>query len=271
MTMTKTSLVIMAAGMGSRFGGLKQIEPVGTHGEAIVDYSVTDAIRAGFDEIVFIIKKEIEADFKSTVGMRTEKRIPVKYVYQTTPPYRKKPFGTGDAILCCKGVVSNPFAVINADDYYGIEAYRKLHDHLVKYDDYAMVGFELSNTVSENGTVARGICTVQDGYLADVTEVTDIPKDNDYPGGTIVSMNFWGLNPTIFDELEEQFAVFRETADIERDEFFIPTVINNMVKEGKARVRVLKTEDKWYGVTYKEDKEAVVEAIKKLTAEGKYD
>ena len=271
MIVKKTSLVIMAAGMGSRFGGLKQIEPVGANGEAIVDYSVTDAIRAGFDEVVFIIKKEIEEDFKSTVGKRTEKRIPVKYVYQTIPPYRKKPFGTGDAILSCKGAVTNPFAVINADDYYGIEAYQKLHDYLVNEDGFAMVGFELSNTVSENGTVSRGICKIKDGFLEDVTEVTDIPKDNNYPAGTIVSMNFWGLNPTVFDELTEQFEQFKKTANIEKDEFFIPTVINNMVKEGRARVRVLKTDDKWYGVTYKEDKAAVVEAIKKLTLEGKYE
>ena len=257
--------------MGSRFGGLKQIEPVGAHGEAIVDYSVTDAIRADFDEIVFIIKKEIEEDFKKTVGSRTEKRIPVKYVYQPMPPYRKKPFGTGDAILCCKDAVKNPFAVINADDYYGIEAYKKMHDYLVSYNDFAMVGFELANTVSENGTVSRGICKIKDGYLADVTEVTDIPKDNDYPTNTIVSMNFWGLNTSIFDELEVQFEEFKRTANIEKDEFFIPTVINNMVKEGRARVRVLKTEDKWYGFTYKEDKKAVVEAIRKLTEEGRYE
>lgn len=269
--MTKTSLVIMAAGMGSRFGGLKQIEPVGEHGEAIVDYSVTDAIRAGFDEVVFTIKKEIEEDFKSTVGKRTEKRIPVKYVYQTVPPYRKKPFGTGDAVLCCKGALENPFAVINADDYYGIEAYKKIHDHLVSSSDFAMVGFDLANTVSENGTVARGICTIKDGYLTDVTEVTDIPKDNGYPDGTIVSMNFWGLNPAIFDELEEQFQTFKNSANIEKDEFFLPSVINNMVKEGRTRVRVLETHDKWYGVTYKEDKAEVVNAIRKFTVEGKYE
>lgn len=269
--MKKTALVIMAAGMGSRFGGLKQIEPIGRHGEAIVDYSVCDALRAGFDEIVFIIKKEIEDDFKSTVGKRIEKKAPVKYVFQTIPSYRKKPFGTGDAVLSCKGIVDVPFAVINADDYYGIEAYKKLHDYLVSEDDYAMVGFQLENTVSENGTVSRGICTVENGFLKDVREVTGIAKDNDFPENTIASMNFWGLKPDIFDELEAQFEEFKKTADIEKDEFFLPTVINNMIKENKVRVRVLTTQDKWYGVTYKEDKETVVNAIEKLTLEGKYE
>lgn len=267
----KTTLVIMAAGMGSRFGGLKQIEPIGPGGEAIVDYSVADAIRAGFDEVVFIIKKEIEEDFKNTVGKRIEKKIPVKYVYQTMPSFRDKPLGTGDAVLSCRGAVNNPFAVINADDYYGPEAYRKMHKHLITEKDYAMVSYELSKTVSENGTVSRGICTIKDGFLVNVKEVKKIAKDNDFPDDTIVSMNFWGLDPTIFDELSKQLEAFMKTADLENDEFYIQAVISNMIKEGRVRVRVLQTSDRWYGVTYKEDKEEVADAIRRLTAEGKYE
>ncbi|MBO4897910.1 MAG: NTP transferase domain-containing protein [Clostridia bacterium] len=267
----KTSLVIMAAGMGSRFGGLKQIEPIGPHGEAIVDYSVADAIRAGFDEIVFIIKKEIEEDFKNTVGKRIEAKAPVKYVYQTMPDFRNKPLGTGDAVLACRDVVKNPFAVINADDYYGADAYKKIHEHLISEKDYAMVSYELSKTVSENGTVSRGVCKIKDGFLESVTEFKNIAKDNDFPKGTIVSMNFWGLNPSIFDELSKRLEVFKKTADLENDEFYIQAVISDMIKEGCARVRVLKTRDRWYGVTYKEDKAEVVRAIRKFTAEGKYE
>ena len=266
----KTALVVMAAGMGSRFGGLKQLEPIGKNGEVIIDYSIHDAIRAGFNKVVFVIKHEIEEDFKRIVGNRIEKKIEVEYVYQTIPPHRKKPYGTGDAILCCKDVISEPFVVINADDYYGVDAFKKMHDYLVSEDDYAMVAFELRNTLSENGTVARGICDVKDGFLTKVTECTDIGMDNDFPEDTVVSMNMWGLREDIFGELEIAFDEFLKTEDITKDEFYIPKVIDKLIQCGKIKVRVLNSKDRWYGVTYKEDKEGVVEAINKLTEEGLY-
>lgn len=265
------TLVVMAAGMGSRFGGLKQLEPIGANGEVIIDYSVYDAMKAGFNKVVFVIKKEIEEDFKRVVGSRIEKKIPVEYVYQQTPPHRKKPYGTGDAILCCKDAVHEPFAVINADDYYGADGFQKLHDYLVSGEDYAMVGFQLENTLTENGTVSRGVCRVEDGFLADVTEHTSIAKDNDFPQGTIVSMNMWGLRPEIFGYLQADFEEFLKTADISKDEFFIPSVIDKLIKNGTIKVKVLPSADKWYGVTYKEDKESVVRAINTLTKEGKYE
>ncbi len=265
------ALVVMAAGMGSRFGGLKQLEPIGKNGEVIIDYSVHDAIKAGFNKVVFVIKKEIEDDFKRIVGSRIEKKIKVEYVYQETPPHRKKPYGTGDAILCCKDVVNEPFAVINADDYYGVDAFKKLHDYLVSGDDYAMVAFMLENTLTENGTVSRGICKVDDGFLTDVTEHTAIAVDNDFPKGTVVSMNMWGLREDVFTELENAFNEFLKTANVEKDEFYIPSVIDSLIKSGKIKVKVLESADRWYGVTYKEDKESVVAAIGKLTEAGLYD
>ncbi len=268
----QTALVVMAAGMGSRFGGLKQLEPIGKNGEVIIDYSIYDAIKAGFNKVVFVIKKEIEEDFKRIVGDRIAKKIKVEYVFQEIPSHRKKPYGTGDAILCCKDVVKEPFVVINADDYYGADAFHKIHDYLVSSDDdYAMVAFMLENTLTENGTVARGICDVKDGYLTTVTEHTSIAMDNDFPEGTIVSMNMWGLRQNIFAELEKQFADFLKTANIEKDEFYIPGVIDNLIKNGKIKVKVLESADRWYGVTYKEDKESVVNAINKLTEDGLYD
>lgn len=265
------ALVIMAAGMGSRFGGLKQLEPIGENGEVIMDYSVHDAIKAGFNKVVFIIKKEIEEDFRRIVGDRIAKKVHVEYVYQQTPTYRKKPFGTGDAVLCCKDVVHEPFAVINADDYYGADGYRKLYEHLTGTQDYSMVGFRLENTVTENGTVSRGICQINDGYLTDVTEHTAIAKENAFPVGTIVSMNMWGLRPDFFGELDKAFSEFLKTADVTKDEFFLPSVVDKLIKDGKIKVKVLESQDRWYGVTYKEDKESVVEAIKKLTEEGLYE
>ena len=269
--MIKTTLVVMAAGMGSRFGGLKQIEPIGKNGEVIIDYSAYDAIKAGFDKIVFIIKKEIENDFKRIVGDRIATKIDVEYVYQESPEGRSKPYGTAHAILCCKDVVKTPFVVINADDFYGAIAFKVIHNHLINSTDYAMVGFELENTVTENGTVARGVCEVVDGYLTNVREHTAIPKNNDFPKNTIVSMNMWGFIPSIFDELSIGFENFLNTSNLEKDEYFIPSVVDSIIKKGKAKVRVLTTPDKWYGVTYKEDKDDVVKAINQMTKEGKYE
>ncbi len=267
---TDATLVVMAAGMGSRFGGLKQLEPIGKNGEVIIDYSIYDAIKAGFNKVVFVIKKEIEEDFKRIVGDRISKKIHVEYVFQETPPHRKKPYGTGDAILCCKNAVHEPFAVINADDYYGADGFRKIYDYLVNGTDYAMVGFMLENTLTENGTVSRGVCKVENGFLTDVTEHTSIAKDNEFPKGTIVSMNMWGLRPDIFGYLQKDFDEFLKTANIEKDEFFIPSVIDKLIKNGTVKVKVLTSHDKWYGVTYKEDKESVVRAINKMTEEGMY-
>jgi len=267
----KTTLVVMAAGMGSRFGGLKQIEPIGKSGEVIIDYSAYDAIKAGFDKIVFIIKKDIESDFKRIVGDRIATKIDVEYVYQESPEGRSKPYGTAHAILCCRDVVKTPFAVINADDFYGATAFDVIHNHLTTSNDYAMVGFALENTVTENGTVARGVCEIVDGYLTDVKEHTAISKDNDFPKDTIVSMNMWGFTPCIFDELSIGFEYFLKTANLEKDEYFIPSVVDSMIKNGKAKVRVLTTPDKWYGVTYRDDKYDIVKAINKMTKEGKYE
>lgn len=286
------TLVIMAAGMGSRFGGLKQAEPVGKNGQAIVDYSVYDAIEAGFDKVVFIIKKAIEDDFKELVGRRIEKMVKVEYVFQendrlpegyTCPSDRVKPWGTGHAILCCKGVVNEPFAVINADDYYGKSCFKTVYEELKKQTgEYAMVGFRLKNTVTENGTVSRGICEVKDGWLEKVTEYTKIDAEGKFynddgecmgnldPNG-LVSMNLWGFVPDIFDYLEEDFKKFLdEKINVPKSEFFIPFEVDRLVSDGIKKVRVLSSSDRWYGVTYREDKQSVVDAIAKMTAEGLY-
>lgn len=287
------TLVIMAAGMGSRFGGLKQAEPVGKNGEAIVDYSVYDAIEAGFDKVVFIIKKAIEDDFKALVGNRIEKKVKVEYVFQendklpegySCPAERVKPWGTGHAILCCKGVVNEPFAVINADDYYGKSAFKTIYDELKKQTgEYCMVGFQLKNTITENGTVSRGICKVsEDGLLMNVDECTKIDSDCKYyndngellgnldPNG-LVSMNMWGLCPDIFDYLEEDFKKFLdEKINEPKSEFFIPFEVDRLVKSGIKKVTVLSSTDRWYGVTYREDKQSVVDAIAEMTAKGLY-
>ena len=301
--MKKPILVVMAAGMGSRYGGLKQMDPVGNHGQVIMDYSLFDARRAGFETVVFIIKHEIEDDFKRLVGSRIEKVMNVRYAFQrldnlpagySVPEGRTKPWGTSHAILSAKDVIDAPFAVINADDYYGPEAFKVIYDYLVSHPDadglyeYAMVGYLLKNTVTENGHVARGICvTNADGYLDSVTERTHIEKTEtgarfteddgatwtDLSGDTIVSMNLWGFTPSFLAETENRFAAFLDKALAEnplKGEYFLPSVVSQLIAEGKARVKVLHSRDKWYGVTYKEDKPVVVNAIRAMTESGLY-
>ena len=299
--MKDTTLVIMAAGIGSRFGGgIKQLEPMGPNGEIIMDYSIYDAKAAGFNKVVFILRKDIEADFREIIGQRIEKVIDVDYVFQslddlpagyTAPADRKKPWGTGQAVLCCKGVVNEPFAVINADDYYGKEAFKKVHDYLVgegttdKEYDMCMAGFILKNTLSDNGAVTRGVCVVDENeYLTAVVETGGIMMT---PEGTIiheengsdmaitpeqhVSMNMWGFTPNFLNELETGFEAFlSEIPEGEVKREYLPTIVDKLIKSGKASVKVLETKDKWFGVTYKEDKESVVAAFKKLIADGVY-
>ena len=300
--MNKTTLVIMAAGIGSRYGGgIKQLEKVGPSGEIIMDYSIYDAIEAGFNKVVFIIRHDLEKDFKEIIGSRIEKEIEVEYVYQeldklpegfTKPEDRTKPWGTGQAVLCCKGVVKEPFAVINADDYYGKEAFVKVQKYLSNVDinskenEYCMAGFVLGNTLSDNGIVTRGVCKVDDaGYLAHVEETFAIERQGEVAVGkdgagnpvtisldSSVSMNMWGFTPDFLQELETGFVQFLENlkeGDI-KAEYLLPNVVGRMVAEDRAKVQVLRTEDKWFGVTYKEDKQLVVDSILDLIAQGKY-
>lgn len=300
--MKKPVLVIMAAGMGSRYGGLKQIDPVDEQGHIIIDFSIYDAIRAGFEKVVFIIKKANEKDFMEAIGNRIAKQVQVEYVFQeldhipdgyAVPEGRQKPWGTGHAILCCKDVVKEPFAVINADDYYGPKAFQMIYDYLSTHEDdtryrYTMVGYILENTLTENGHVARGVCTVSpEGYLQEIHERTQIEKhgeDSEYtedggktwvklPKGSTVSMNMWGFTPSIFPELETGFEAFLKES-LEKNplkgEFFLPSMVEQLLKEDKATVSVLKSQDRWYGVTYREDKPMVMEAIKRLKKEGLY-
>lgn len=290
MSTNKATLAVMAAGMGSRFGGLKQIEPIGPNGEIIMDYSIYDAKQAGFDKVVFIIKKEIEKDFRKVVGKRIEKMIDVDYAFQeidklpkgySVPNGRKKPWGTGHAVLCAKDLIKTPFAVINADDFYGDYAYKTMAEHLKSdSDDYAMVGFELKNTLTENGTVSRGICEQENGFLKTIVERTKI-QNSKYtedgenwialPEDTITSMNLWGFDLSIFEYLQNDFNEFCKTRLTEQNsEMFLPSVVDRLIKNGEKRVKVLSTPDKWYGVTYREDIKAVKQAMKKLADEGKY-
>ena len=286
------TLVVMAAGMGSRFGGLKQMEPIGPGGEALLDFSVYDAKRAGFTKVVFVIKHEIEKEFKEIVGKRVEKRLKTEYVFQEindlpdgfkAPADRVKPWGTTQAILACKGTVNEPFAVVNADDFYGRTAFQKIADFLKSdSEDYAMVGFKLVNTLTENGHVSRGVCEEENGFLKSVTERTKI-KDCKYTEDdgetwtelspdTIVSMNLWGFRTDIFKFLERDFNEFLKTKiDIPKSECLLPTTVANTIENGEKRVKVLVAEDRWYGVTYKEDKPMVVEAINKMIADGNYE
>ncbi len=302
--MEKPILVVMAAGMGSRYGGLKQIDPVGGCGEAILDYSIYDAHEAGFDTVVIIIKEAIKKDFMETVGKRLEKApVEIRYAYQeldkipegyTVPEGRTKPWGTCHAVFCAKEAIGNaPFAVINADDYYGKAAYKEIYNYLANNQDgekynYCMVGYELSKTVTDNGSVARGVCvTDENGYLQSVTERTKIEK---YEGGihyteddgatwtdlaedSTVSMNLWGFTPRFLDEIEARFPAFLDQALIAKNpkaEFFLPSTVSALLAADKATVKVLHSPDKWYGVTYAADKPVVVEALKGMTAEGLY-
>ncbi len=297
----KPVLVIMAAGMGSRYGGLKQLDPVGNHGQLIIDYSIFDARRAGFETVVFVIKPEIEADFKEAIGDRVSKVMDVKYAYQlkedlpegySVPAGRTKPWGTAHAALAARNIVDGPFAVINADDYYGPEAYQEIYNYLSTHQDgdmyeYVMVGYLLKNTVTENGTVARGVCEeTADHFLTQVTERTKIEKGEppryteddgatwtDLSADTIVSMNMWGFTRSFLDEALARFPAFLDKTlaeNPEKGEYFLPTVVSQLIDEGKARVKVLRSEDKWYGVTYREDKPTVVAAIAEKTAAGLY-
>ena len=299
--MSRATLVIMAAGLGSRFGaGIKQLEPVGPGGEIIMDYSIYDALEAGFDKVVFVIRRDLEKDFREVIGRRIEKITEVAYAYQEVEdipsefrekfPDRTKPWGTGQAVLCCRNVVDSPFLVINADDYYGKEAYREAYSYLTSMSktgkiQICMVGFVLKNTLSENGGVTRGICRVDDsGMLTQIVETHNIEKsgenavvregekvtylDIDSP----VSMNMWGLPADFFNILEEGFRRFLK--DTPRDdlkaEYLLPTLIGQLLHEQKISVKVLKSREQWFGVTYKEDKDAVVSALKRLTEEESY-
>lgn len=284
------TLVVMAAGMGSRFGGLKQLEPMGPGGEALLDFSVYDAKKAGFNKVVFIIKHEIEKDFKETVGKRVEKIIDTEYVFQETdklpegyvcPPDRVKPWGTGHAIYCCRNTVKTPFAVINADDYYGKNAYEQIYNCLKNHcEDYCMVGFRLQNTLTENGAVSRGVCEIENGFLKSVTERTSIidckyEDENgntaELPGDTVVSMNMWGFTPDIFGFCESGLKKFLdEKINVPKAEFYLPSVVSKCIADDEKRVRVLIAEDKWYGVTYKEDKEVVAKAMAQKIKNGEY-
>lgn len=285
------TLVVMAAGMGSRFGGLKQIEPIGPHGQAIIDFSVYDAKEAGFNKVVFIIKHEIEKEFKEIVGSRIEKMIDVEYAFQeldmlpegfVCPKDRQKPWGTAHAIYCARHVVDTPFAVINADDYYGKGAYKKMYDYLKEQnDDFCMVGFRLQNTLTENGTVSRGICEVEDGKLTAVTERTKIldckfTEDDEnwveLPPDCIVSMNMWGFTPKVFKYIEDDLKeFFKEKINVPKVEYYLPTVVSNVINRGQKDVAVLIAEDRWYGVTYKEDKQGVVDALAEKIHNGEYE
>ena len=282
--MNKVTLVVMAAGMGSRFGGCKQISPVGPNGEILLDFSVYDAIAAGFTKVVFIIREENEADFRAVIGDRLSKKIEVEYVYQDTsilPEGRKKPFGTGHAVLCCMGKVNEPFAVINADDYYGKSAFKQIYNHLkdAKDTDFAMVAFDLKNTLTDNGTVSRGICELDGDMLKSVTEITKI-KDMKYtddgenwtvlPEDTLASMNFWGFTTELFPALKADFDNFLATANLQKDEFYLPFAADKMLKEGTATVKVLQSHDKWYGMTYREDSDSVKAALAKKIEDGEY-
>lgn len=305
----KTALVIMAAGIGSRFGGgIKQLEPVGMHKEIIMDYSIHDAIEAGFNKVVFIIRRDIEEAFKEAIGNRIEEvcrkhSVEIAYAYQSLddlpegvqkPVERTKPWGTGQAVLACKGIVQEPFVVINADDYYGKKAFVAIHEFLQNYSpekgsELCMAGFVLKNTLSDNGGVTRGICRMDaDGYLTDVAETSDIVKTEDdgkigaSVGGqvidadSLVSMNMWGLTPEFIALLEEGFARFFEEIEpgTEKElkaEYLLPIYIDTLLKQKRVTVKVLETPDKWFGVTYKEDKETVVEAFRSLIKEGIYE
>ena len=301
--MKKPVLVVLAAGMGSRYGGLKQIDPVGPHGELIIDYSVYDAKKAGFEKVVFIIKRELEEDFRIAIGNRLEKSIEVEYAFQqldqlpsgyALPEGRVKPWGTTHAVLAAKPLIDGPFAAINADDYYGPEAYKVLYDFLTEprpqdgKEHFCMVGYHIENTVTDKGTVARGVCEADgNGYLASVVERLKVAKSEtgacyteddgatwtDLPEGTLVSMNFWGFTEGFLQESEKDFPAFLDKGLAENPqkcEYLLPFTVDNLIKTGRADVKVLESRDRWYGVTYQEDKPGVVQAIAEKHAAGLY-
>lgn len=301
--MKKPVLVVMAAGMGSRYGGLKQIDPVDKEGHIIMDFSIFDAVKAGFEKVVFIIKKENEQDFRAAIGDRLSEKIKVSYVFQeltnlpegyVVPEGRVKPWGTGHAIMSCKGEIDGPFVVINADDFYGSHAFQVAYDYLTTHQDeegiyrYMMVGYRLENTLTDNGHVARGVCEMDaQGYLADIHERTHIEKRGNgaaytedegktwipISGDATVSMNMWGFSESILGELQSRFSAFLEE-NLEKNplkcEYFLPFVVDELLKEGRATVAVEKSQDKWFGVTYKEDKPMVMAAIQNLKDQGVY-
>ena len=291
------SLVILAAGMGSRYGGLKQIDPVGPSGEIVIDYSIYDALKVGFKKIVFVIRKDIEKDFRETIGNKFADKADVHYAFQAKedlpagfklPPEREKPWGTGHAVLAAKDEINEPFAVINADDFYGQKGYELLFNHLSTETDeniYAMVGFALRNTLSDFGTVARGICTVnKDGMLQKVVERTSIAKEGDHaisnePDGSIfeltgnewASMNMWGFSQNMLSHLENGFADFlKEKISIPKSEYFLPAVVDNLINADKVKTKVLTSMDEWFGVTYQGDKHHVIKSIQALVEKGAY-
>ena len=295
--MNKPTLLVLAAGMVSRFGGLKQIEPLGPDGEIIIDYSVYDAKQAGFEKVVFVIKPELLDTFKEVIGSRVEKFIEVDYAFQTTdmvpegytcPEGRTRPWGTGHAVWCAREHLSGPFGIINADDFYGRDAYMQLGKQLrekVTSDHMCMVGFALENTLTENGSVSRGVCEIENGMLQSVTEHTKIVREGDHlrndgigpmkvlPLGAIASVNVWGLHADMFPAMTESFKAFLDELTEENaltKEFFLPAFVDSLIKTGKADVEVLPTTSKWYGVTYREDKENIMAAMAKMHEDGIY-
>lgn len=294
-TPMQPTLIIMAAGMGSRYGGLKQMDPVGPNGETLLEYSIHDALRAGFGKAVFVIRKDFENEFKNQVGSRFENRIEVQYAFQSldalpagfrVPAGRTKPWGTGQAVLACKGIVNEPFAVQNADDFYGAEAYQTIAGEFgrMKGSDSCMVGYLVRNTLSPHGSVSRGICGTTNGYLSSIVERTRIESSPDgtirffegdvataMSGDAICSMNFWGFAPMFFQTLEEKFIAFLTAKGSElKSEWYIPNIVDEMINKGQTRVKVLRSEGKWFGVTYPEDRPAVVAALQAMHADGKY-
>ncbi len=295
----KPTLLVLAAGMGSRYGGLKQLDQVGPNGETIIDYSIFDAIRAGFGKVVFVIRRDIEDAFKSAVGSRYSDKIRVEYAFQqldalpegfSVPAGRSKPWGTGHAVLVAKDLINEPFAVINGDDFYGRQGFQLLADYLStaqddELADYCMCGFIMRNTLSDNGSVSRGVCTLDsDGNLKEVVEHTKIERNGsggrsflpdgstvDFNGDEIVSMNMWGFTPSLFDNMDEMFVEFlKEHGNEPKSEFFIPLVADTLIKAGKAAVKVMKSNDNWFGITYREDKPQVIASIRQLIADGIY-
>jgi hypothetical protein len=299
--MSKPTLVVMAAGIGSRYGGLKQIDPIGPNGEIIIDYSIYDALNAGFGKVVFVIKEDVKEAFREKVGKTIEKRCETTYVFQKienvpegfeVPPGRRKPWGTGHATLSCRNVVHSPFAMINADDFYGRSSYQTLCDYLKnardrdEVYDYCMIGYVLESTLTEHGHVARGVCTVsQGGYLAEIHERRRIEKFGEIakytedgenwieiPEGSVASMNIWGFTPSLFSELEARFPQFlqKNSDRIQKAEYFLPDVVGDLLKEKRATVKVLATNERWFGVTYQQDKPRVKRAIGDLIRRGVY-